>query len=103
MTPAVTDNPERERYELRLGDELVGLLEYRGRGRDRALTHTEIYEGHEGQGLAGHLVKNVLEDLREKGLQVIPVCPYVTKYLRDHPEYMDLVEPGLRAGLGLTA
>ena len=99
----VTDNPERERYELRLDDELAGVLEYRGRGHDRALTHTEVFEGHEGEGLGKHLVKAVLDDLREQGLQVVPVCPYVTKYLKDHPEYLDLVEPRLRAGFGLRA
>ena len=77
MSPTVTDNPERERYELRLGDELAGVLEYRGRGRDRALTHTEIFEGHEGKGLAKHLAKTVLDDMRERDMRIVPICPYL--------------------------
>ena len=101
MNPTVRDNPEEERFELRLGDELVGILEYRGRGRDRALTHTEIFEGHEGQGLAKHLVQAALDDLRERDLRIVPVCPYVRRFLEDHREYVDLVEERLRAGLGL--
>ena len=101
MNPAVSDNPERERYELRLGGELAGVLEYRGRGHDRALTHTEIFEGHEGQGLAKHLVKTVLDDLRNQNLRIVPICPYVKQFVEEHPEYLELIEPRLRAGMGL--
>jgi predicted GNAT family acetyltransferase len=101
MNLAFRDNPEEERFELRLDDELVGFLEYRGRGRDRALTHTEIFEGHEGKGLAKHLVKAALDDLRERDLRIVPICPYVRRFLEDHPEYVSLVDERLRAGLGL--
>jgi predicted GNAT family acetyltransferase len=97
----VTDNPEAERYELRAGDELVGVLEYRGRGARRALTHTEIFEGHEGQGLGQHLIGAVLDDLRSRELHIVPICPFVKRFLQEHPEYQDLVEPKLRAAFGL--
>jgi predicted GNAT family acetyltransferase len=46
---------------------------------------------YEGQGLAGTLVEGALQDLRERGLGVIPVCPFVRTWLRRHPEYADLV------------
>ena len=97
----VTDNPAAERYELRRGGELIGILEYRGGGEVRALTHTEILAGNEGQGLAGRLVGAVLDDLRERDLKILPVCPYVKHFLQEHREYVDLVEPRHRAGFGL--
>jgi predicted GNAT family acetyltransferase len=97
----VTDNPESERYELRADDEVVGVLEYRGGGARRALTHTEIFEGHEGQGLAQHLIGAVLDDLRSQELHVVPICPFVKRFLQQRPEYQDLVEPNLRTAFGL--
>ena len=53
--------------------------------------HTEVEPAYEGQGLAGTLVEGALQDLRERGLRVIPVCPFVRSWLRRHPEYADLV------------
>lgn len=97
----MVDNPDEERFELRLGEDLVGVLEYRGGGEDRAITHTEIFEGHEGEGLGGHLVGAALDDLRDRGIRIFPVCPYVRRFLEKHREYLDLIDPQLRAGLGL--
>jgi hypothetical protein len=56
-----------------------------------ALVHTEVDPAHEGRGLAGELVEGALRDLHERGLRVIPVCPYVRAWIRDHPEQAALV------------
>ncbi|MFC6714248.1 GNAT family N-acetyltransferase [Branchiibius cervicis] len=32
-----------------------------------------------------------LDDLREKGVHVVPSCPYVRRWIDQHPEYADLV------------
>lgn len=97
----VTDHPERERYEIHVDGELAGFAEYRGRTDTRSFTHTEIDERFEGRGLGGELVRQALDDVRAKGLQVIPICPFVKAYLARHPEYLDLVDPRLRAAFGL--
>jgi uncharacterized protein len=100
--PAVTENPEEERYELRDGDgELLGFLEYRGRREVRALTHTEVLPEAEGKGAGSQLVAGVLDDLRGRGMQLIPICPFVKAYLERHPEQLDLVEPRIRRSFGL--
>ena len=97
----VTEAPERERYELTVDGELAGFDEYRGHGPTRALTHTEIDERFEGRGLGSQLVKAVLDDVRAQQLHVLPMCPFVKAYLADHHEYLDLVEPHVRAAFNL--
>jgi uncharacterized protein len=97
----VTDNPDRERYELHVDGDLAGFAEYRGRKETRSFTHTEIDERFEGQGLGGVLVSAALDDVRANGMQVIPICPFVKSYLQRHPEYVDLVDEPLRAAFGL--
>lgn len=100
-TVTVAEAPEAERYELRVDGELAGFAEYRGREAVRAFTHTEVAEAFEGRGLAGRLVGAALEDARARGLQVVPICPFVASYLERHPEHLDLVAPQLRRAFNL--
>lgn len=87
----IRDNPTELRYELVDGDTVIGQIRYRREPGAVALVHTEVEPMYEGQGLAGTLVEGALQDLRERGLGVIPVCPFVRTWLRRHPEYADLV------------
>jgi uncharacterized protein len=84
--PLVRDNPGELRYELFDGDEVIGEIRYRRAENAVALVHTEVDPGHEGQGLGGLLVERALEDLRERGLKVIAICPFVRAWIQRHPE-----------------
>jgi predicted GNAT family acetyltransferase len=97
----VVDVPERERYELRVDGELAGHLAYRGRTDVRALVHTEIDRDRSGQGLGSVLIAGAVDDLRARGLRLIPICPFVTRWLGEHPEHLDLVDEALRRSFGL--
>jgi uncharacterized protein len=97
----LADVPEAERYELHVGSELAGYLEYRGRGDVRALVHTEIDPAFEGRGLGGRLVRFVLDDARAKGRTIVPICPFVHSFLAEHNEYLDLMQPHIRKAFGL--
>jgi len=55
------------------------------------LLHVEVPEQYQGQGLAGKLASTALNWAREKGLKVIPSCPYVKGYLAKHLEFGDLL------------
>lgn len=97
----VTDNPERERYEIAVDGKLAGFAEYRGRGETRTFTHTEVDERFEGQGVGSRLIHDALDDARRQGMHVIPMCPFVRAYIGRHPEYLDLVQPAIRRAFGL--
>jgi hypothetical protein len=90
-TVIVRDNPQENRYELVLGDAVVGTTIYRQRPDALVLLHTEVSEALEGQGLGAQLVAGALDDIRARGLKLVPLCPFVSAYLRRHPEYADLV------------
>jgi hypothetical protein len=83
---AVRDNAERLRYELTLDGEVVGFLTYRGRGEAVVLVHTEVDPAQQNQGLGTRLVQGALADLRERGIRVVPLCPFVRAYVSRHPE-----------------
>ena len=89
--PRVADNPRASRYELWLGTTRAGLIEYRSQPGVVVLVHTEIDPAFAGQGLGERLVAGALEDLRARGLRLVPLCPFVRAYLRRHPDQADLV------------
>jgi predicted GNAT family acetyltransferase len=88
---SVEDNVDEQRYEARLGSEVVGFIAYRHDPGVMTLIHTEVDPALEGKGIASRLVAGALDDLRRRGLSVVPLCPFVRAYLRRHPEDADLV------------
>ncbi|GAB2922081.1 GNAT family N-acetyltransferase [Streptomyces mayteni] len=99
-TPRVAHAPDRERYEISVGDELAGFTAYRDRGEQRVFFHTEIDDAFAGHGLASILVTAALNDVRAAGKRIVPVCPYVAKYLKKHDEFADLTDPVNREVIG---
>jgi uncharacterized protein len=98
---AVGDDAEGRRYEIRVEGELAGFATYKLRSGQIALDHTEIDDRFEGQGLASKLIAFALDDARERGLAVLPFCPFVKAYIQRHGEYVDLVPEDRRAAFGL--
>lgn len=84
------DNSAEERYEFDLeGD--TAVIEYNKQPGCIVLTHTYVPARHEGRGIGKELVGAVLEDVRGKGLQVVPQCSFVAQYIYRHPEWEEIV------------
>lgn len=79
------------RYEALEDDELVSQIDYLVEGDVISLTHTGTPPQHRGRGLAGQLTRFALDDIRARGKQVVPLCPYVVSFIADNPEYAELV------------
>jgi predicted GNAT family acetyltransferase len=88
------DNPDESRYEVLLDGALAGIILYRERPGVVTLVHTEVRAEFEGRGLGARLVAFALGDIRERGLRLVPLCPFVSAYLERHPEDADLVARG---------
>ena len=99
----VRDNAERHRFELELDDGSVAFAEYNLLSGQIMFTHTEVPEGHEGQGIGTALIRSSLTSARERGLKVIPICPFFAAYMQKHEEVQDLLEASWRARFGLPA
>ena len=91
MDTVLADAPDRHRYELRSGEELIGIVAYHLDGEVITLVHTEVGSAHSGHGYAAVLARGALDDARSRGLRVVPSCPYVASYVEKHPEYADLL------------
>jgi predicted GNAT family acetyltransferase len=91
MAIDVTDNPQRHRYDLTVDGVAAGHVAYRADPGIIDLIHTEVYDEFEGRGLGGKLASAVLDDVRARGLKLVPSCPFIASYIDSHPEYQDLV------------
>jgi hypothetical protein len=89
----VADNPAKHRFEISVGDTVAGFAAYRLEPGRVVFTHTEVDPAFEGQGLGSKLAAGALDSVREKGLAIVPLCPFIAAYVRRHPEYQDLVVP----------
>lgn len=94
-THTVPNNEARQRYELTV-DGLVAFSQYRRDGDVIAFTHTEVPQQLEGRGIGSALVRAALNDVRAKGLRVIPHCPFVRAYIARHPDYLETVDEAYR-------
>jgi predicted GNAT family acetyltransferase len=89
---AVRDNKQEHRFEMSLGEGKTAFIQYEEAGEGvLALTHAEVPEEFEGKGIGGVLVKKTFEIIQEENQKIVPACPFVSVYLKRHPEYQSLV------------
>lgn len=92
MTEAqIVHLPDRDRWEAVQGERPVGYLSYELVDGVIDLQHTVVDPSQRGQGLGGRLAEAALQHARAEGLQVRPSCPFIPRYLAEHPEHQDLV------------
>ena len=87
----VRHNAGRERFEILDAGNVIGKAAYKeydgGGSPQRIFYHTVINEEYGGQGLAGRLATVALDETASAGRGIVPVCPFIKKFLTKHPEY----------------
>jgi predicted GNAT family acetyltransferase len=85
------------RYVARIeGIEAAGEIAFTQRGSNLiSADHTEVADELRGKGVAKALLEFMVEDARQSGFRIIPLCPFVRAQALRHPEWADLfVSPG---------
>jgi predicted GNAT family acetyltransferase len=88
----VQDNAALHRFEVLVDGEVAGKAVYQSRPGAIIVTHSEVDPRFRGQGLANELARRSLDQIRERDLNVVPLCPFFARYVETHPEYLDMVE-----------
>lgn len=87
--PSIRDNPGASRIEASGGE--AGYAEYRLTPTTITFTHTRVPEALRGHGIGTRLIAAGLALARERGLEVVPQCPFFRAYLRDNPQDQTLL------------
>ena len=91
QAPRVEHDEGALRYRLTAGPSVLSEITYSVSGETVAFAHTTTPVHHRGKGYAAALTGASLDDLRARGLRLLPACPYTRAYLRRHPDQQDLV------------
>ena len=90
----VVHNAERERFELWVAGDLVGVLGYSSEIIDGTPTisvmHTVIYDEYTGQGLGSRLVRGLVGYVKHCDARLRPVCSFTKRYVDAHPGVVEL-------------
>ena len=99
MATEVRDQPDLQRFEIRVDGELAGFARYVRKGGRIYFVHTEIEPEFEGQGVGTVLARDALDSVRATGEPVVPLCPFIAAFIEHHPDYNALVDKELFAAM----
>ena len=87
------DEPGRKYFAVVDGRESVCDYGPAGPAGDKTLvfSHTYVPPELRGRGIAEELVRQALDDVRQRGYKVIPSCWFVRVYIDRHSQYQDLL------------
>lgn len=66
----------------KIGEMLVSISSEK---KELMVFHTEVAPENTGKGYAGMLLENLVQYARDKGMEIIPLCPYVLSQFKKHP------------------
>ena len=91
----ITDNEFLRQFELEIGDNMA-RIEYALQDRKIFLTKYEMPEDLEEQGFRDIFIKAVFDEVRDRGISVMPTSPEVVGFLRKiRRKYKDLLPVGI--------
>ena len=86
------DNGRKGHFTAVSGEVEAGLMTYTWAGDHKfIIDHTEVNPEFSGQGIGKKLVMAAVEFAREKGLKIIPLCPYAKSVFDKTPTIQDLL------------
>jgi predicted GNAT family acetyltransferase len=86
----VRDNRAEQEFTLEVDGERA-VAAYQLYGDEIVFTHTVVPPAIERRGVGSRLIRVALDSARDRGLKVVPQCPFVADFIRKHPGYRDLV------------
>jgi predicted GNAT family acetyltransferase len=89
-TEVVLGNIKGE-IQLFSDEQKAGKMDIAVQGDLLTVYHTEVSPAYEGKGFAKILLQKLVSYAREKGLKIVPLCPYVYAQFKRRPdEYQDV-------------
>jgi mycoredoxin len=89
----VVENTADGRFELRRDGDVVSVADYAERDGQVIVPHVGTRPDQRGQGYAGRLMDGLLQDLRDSGRTIAPLCSFAADHVRENPEWHDLLRP----------
>ena len=102
MQIRTTNNAELSRFEVYTDGQLAGHASYRIRNGRMSMFSTWTHPEFQRRGLASAAVRAALEWARSRDLEVLPYCSFVSWYISQNDQYLDLVPEDQRPRFNLA-
>jgi predicted GNAT family acetyltransferase len=93
MQSELIHNETGHQFEFGI-DGQTAFVEYFTEGKKIYLTHTEVPEAIQGQGIGTELVKQTLRYIKKHHWILVPQCAFVSAYVDNHPEWHSILSEG---------
>jgi predicted GNAT family acetyltransferase len=87
----VVNNEKAHRFEMALHGEFA-IIPYNIKGDMIELFHTEVPGAFRGLGLGKKIALYALNYAKDNQLKILPYCPFIAKYINEHPEWKQYVK-----------
>ncbi|GHG33485.1 DUF5996 family protein [Paracoccus aerius] len=85
------DGPSKGRYILEIAGN-QGVMTYSRAGEAMIIIdHTEVPAALRGRKVGERLVRQAVDDAREAGIAIVPLCPFAKAQFDRHPEWHDVL------------
>ena len=85
-------NDNKGTFYIEVEGKQEAMMTFDFAGQDKIIIdHTEVNPGNEGKGFGKKMVTKAVEFAREKGIKIIPLCPFAKKVFDKTPEFRDVL------------
>ena len=85
-------NDKNGTFFIEIDGKQEALMTFVFAGDDKIIIdHTEVNPGNNGKGFGKKMVTKAVEFAREKGIKIIPLCPFAKSVFDKTPEFRDVL------------
>ena len=85
-------NDNKGSFYIEIEGKQEAMITFVFTGEDKIIIdHTEVNPGNEGKGFGKKMVIKAVEFAREKGIKILPLCPFAKSVFDKTPEYRDVL------------
>lgn len=92
MEVVQNDNGQKGRFFILNDGKEMAEMTYTWVGKERIIIdHTDVNETLKGQNAGKQMVMKAVEFAREKGIKIIPLCPFANSVFQKNSEIRDVL------------
>ena len=77
---------------MTINDKIEAKMTFVFAGENKIIIdHTEVNSGHNGKGFGKKMVEKAVKFAREKGISILPLCPFAKSVFDKNPEFSDVL------------
>lgn len=92
----LSNNSKDCQFEFNIDGHIARIEYMEVDNKDFYLIHTEVPHELKGTGIATCLVEKTLEYIEINSSHMVPICPFVVSYVKQHSEWFHLVKKGVK-------